>query len=64
VAKTGRRAVSVAGDLSDLDVVRSLVSLAQDEFGRLDVVVNNVGGAIPLPFFDTTPEYLEEAFHF
>jgi len=44
--------------------VRSLVSLAQNEFGRLDVVVNNAGGAIPLPFFDTTPEYLEEAFHF
>jgi 7-alpha-hydroxysteroid dehydrogenase len=64
VAKTARRAVSVAGDLADLDVVRSLVSLAQNEFGRLDVVVNNAGGAIPLPFFDTTPEYLEEAFHF
>jgi 7-alpha-hydroxysteroid dehydrogenase len=64
VAHTGRRAVSVAGDLADLDFVRSLVSLAQEEFGRLDVVVNNVGGAIPLPFFDTTPEYLEEAFHF
>ena len=28
------------------------------------MVVNNVGGAIPLPFFDTSPEYLEEAFHF
>jgi len=27
-------------------------------------VVNNVGGTIPLPFLDTTPEYLEEAFHF
>ena len=64
VAKTGRRAVSVAGDLADLEIVRSLVSAAKNGFGRLDVVVNNAGGAIPLPFFDTTPEYLEEAFHF
>jgi 7-alpha-hydroxysteroid dehydrogenase len=64
VAATGRRAITVAGDLADLDVIRSLVTSAQREFGRVDVVVNNVGGAIPLPFFDTTPEYLEEAFHF
>lgn len=64
VVAAGRRAVSVVGDLADLDVARSLVTKARDEFGRLDVVVNNVGGAIPLPFFDTTPEYLEEAFHF
>jgi len=64
VAATGRRAVSVVGDMMDLDFVRSLVTLAQSEFGRLDVVVNNAGGAIPLPFLDTTPEYLEEAFHF
>ena len=64
VAGAGRRAVTVAGDLADLDVVRSLAALARSEFGRLDIVVNNVGGAIPLPFLDTTPEYLEEAFHF
>lgn len=64
VAATGRRAVAVAVDLSDLDAIRSLAQTACDEFGRLDIVVNNVGGAIPLPFLDTTPEYLEEAFHF
>jgi 7-alpha-hydroxysteroid dehydrogenase len=64
IAATGRRAITVAGDLADLEVIRSLVTSAQREFGRVDVVVNNVGGAIPLPFFDTTPEYLEEAFHF
>jgi 7-alpha-hydroxysteroid dehydrogenase len=64
VEASGRRCVSVAGDLADLDLIRSLVTLAQKEFGRVDVVVNNLGGAIPLPFFDTTPEYLEEAFHF
>ncbi|MHB1087358.1 MAG: SDR family oxidoreductase [Acidimicrobiales bacterium] len=64
VATTGRRALAVTADLNDLESVRSLAQSAREEFGRLDVVVNNVGGAIPLPFFDTTPEYLEEAFHF
>ena len=64
IEATGSRAVTVAGDLSDLDIVRSLAATARSEFGRIDVIVNNVGGAIPLPFFDTTPEYLEEAFHF
>jgi 7-alpha-hydroxysteroid dehydrogenase len=64
VQALGRRAIGVTGDLADLDVVRSLVATAEREFARLDVVVNNVGGAIPLPFLDTTPEYLEEAFHF
>jgi len=64
VAATGRRAVTVACDLSDLVAVAHLVDVARSEFGRLDVVVNNVGGTIPLPFFDTSPEYLEEAFHF
>src|ERR1039457_1884170 len=58
VAAAGRRAITVAGDLADLEVIRSLVTSAQREFGRVDVVVNNVWCAIPLPFFDTTPEYL------
>jgi 7-alpha-hydroxysteroid dehydrogenase len=64
VAATGQRALSVAGDLSDLDIVRSLATKAKEEFGRLDIVVNNVGGTIPLPFLDTSTDYLEEAFHF
>lgn len=64
VERAGRRAITVAADLSDLDAVRSLALVAHQEFGRIDVVVNNVGGAIPLPFLDTTTEYLEEAFRF
>ncbi len=64
VEAVGRRAVTVSADLMDLVAVRGLADVARAEFGRLDVVVNNVGGTIPLPFLDTTPEYLEEAFHF
>ncbi len=64
IAATGRRAVVVAADLSDLDQVRGLVSVAEREFGRLDIVVNNVGGTMPLPYMMTEEDFLEEAFHF
>ena len=60
----GRRAVVVPADLSDLDAVASLATRAAEELGRLDIVVNNVGGTIPNAFLDTTPDYLEEAFRF
>ena len=35
-----------------------------DEFGRLDIVVNNAGGTMPRPFLDTSPGFLERSFHF
>jgi 7-alpha-hydroxysteroid dehydrogenase len=64
VEALGRRAVVVASDLNDLDAVASLADTAVGELGRLDVVVNNVGGTMPRPFLDTSPRFLEEAFHF
>jgi 7-alpha-hydroxysteroid dehydrogenase len=64
VTEAGRRAVVVPADLSDLDAVAGLVDRARDAFGRLDLVVNNVGGAMPRPFMDTSPGRLEQAFHF
>ena len=64
IEATGRRAVVVPADLSDLDAVAGLVDHARDAFGRLDLVVNNVGGAMPRPFMDTSPGRMEQAFHF
>jgi 7-alpha-hydroxysteroid dehydrogenase len=64
VAEAGRRAVIVPADLNDLDAVASLAQTAQDEFGRLDIAVNNVGGTMPRPFLDTSPGFLERAIHF
>jgi len=62
--ETGKRAVAVPADLNDLDSLPPLVEAAKAEFGRLDVLVNNVGGTMPRPFLDTSPGYLERAFHF
>jgi 7-alpha-hydroxysteroid dehydrogenase len=64
IASTGRRAHVVAADLNDTEAAAGLADSAMREFGRLDVVVNNVGGTIPCPLLDTSTEYLEEAFHF
>jgi len=64
IRAAGRRAVVVPADLSDIDAAAALAQAACDEFGRLDVVVNNVGGTIPNAFLDTDVAYLEESFHF
>ena len=64
VEDTGRRAEVVVADLSDLDAAAALADSAAEAFGRLDVVVNNVGGTMPRPFMDTSPRFLEAAFHF
>ncbi|MGB3438527.1 MAG: SDR family oxidoreductase [Actinophytocola sp.] len=64
VAAAGRRARAVPVDLSDVDAAAGLAGIAHDTFGRLDIVVNNVGGTYPRPFLDTTTDFLEQAFHF
>jgi 7-alpha-hydroxysteroid dehydrogenase len=64
VRAAGRRAHIVAADLSDLDQVASLADAAVSAFGRLDIVVNNVGGAMPTPLQQTSTRQLEDAFHF
>jgi 7-alpha-hydroxysteroid dehydrogenase len=60
---TGRRVEEIPADLNDLDNLTGLAEAARDRFGRVDVVVNNVGGTLPRPFLDTSPGYLERAFH-
>ena len=64
VKAAGRRAYVVPADLMDLEAVADLADQAFEEFGRLDIVVNNVGGTIPNALLDTDAAYLEEAFHF
>ncbi len=64
VRATGRRAHVVAADLSDPEAAAALAAAGVEQFGRLDIVVNNVGGALPRPLLDTSPDDLEEAFRF
>lgn len=64
VARFGRRAVVVPADLSDLATIPSLVEAATEQLGRVDIVVNNVGGSFPRPLLDTSAKMFEKAFHF
>jgi 7-alpha-hydroxysteroid dehydrogenase len=64
VEEAGRRAVVVPADLSDPEAAAALAGTAYEELGRLDTVVNNVGGTIPNAFLDTDVDYLEESFRF
>lgn len=64
IETAGRRAVIVPADLSDLDAAAGLARAAAEAFGRLDIVVNNVGGALPRPFLATKPHHLADAFQF
>lgn len=64
IEAAGRKAIVITADLSDLDAVAGLAGAASDAFGRLDFVVNNVGGAMPRAYLDTSPRFLEQAFHF
>lgn len=61
VRALGRRAETVAGDLSELSNLDRLVERAVSAFGRIDVVVNNVGGTMPRPFMATKARHLDAA---
>ena len=63
IRAAGRRALVVPANLAHTEAVAGLAQAAYDEFGRLDLVVNNVGGTIPNAFLDTDVAYLDEAFH-
>jgi 7-alpha-hydroxysteroid dehydrogenase len=64
VEAAGRRAIVVFGDLNDYELMASLADTAWAELGRLDIVVNNMGGAMPRPLLDTSPGFMERAFRF
>jgi 7-alpha-hydroxysteroid dehydrogenase len=64
VSDLGRRALGVPCDVNETANLELIVDQAMSEFGRIDIVVNNAGGAMPGPFLDTSEKALEGAFHF
>src|ERR1700744_4938279 len=64
VRATGRRAHTVAADLAHPDVTATLAGQAVDAFGKLDIVVNNVGGTMPKTLLTTSTKDLKDAFTF
>lgn len=64
VESLGRRAVGLPCDVNDAGSLDALVQRALDEFGRIDVLVNNAGGSPPTPLLQLKDEAFEQAFHF
>jgi 7-alpha-hydroxysteroid dehydrogenase len=64
VRDVGRRAHVVVADLAHPDATAELAGAAAEAFGRLDIVVNNVGGTMPNLLLNTTTKDLKDAFTF
>jgi len=64
IRKLGRRALVVPCDVNEQPQLDALAARTMETFGRVDVLVNNAGGAPPKPFLKTSEKAFEEAFHF
>lgn len=60
----GGRVLVLPADLTDISAMAGLIDATVAEYGHLDVLVNNAGGAAPTPFRETSAEQLEAAFRF
>lgn len=60
----GRRALALPCDVLQREQLEHLVAKTLEEFGRIDVLVNNAGGYPPLPALRTSERAFEEAFRF
>jgi 7-alpha-hydroxysteroid dehydrogenase len=64
IAETGRKAHVVVADLAHPEATAELAATAVEAFGKLDIVVNNVGGTMPAPLLNTSTQDLRNAFTF
>jgi 7-alpha-hydroxysteroid dehydrogenase len=64
VRSLGRRALVVPTDVTDISACEHLVTQAVGEFGRLDFLVNNAGGAMPRAAMETSEGFMARTFAF
>src|SRR5256712_11913276 len=56
---SGGKAVAIQADAADVEAVKGAVEKTVATFGRLDVLVNNAGTAIPKTFEETTLDEMD-----
>jgi 3-oxoacyl-[acyl-carrier protein] reductase len=59
IERTGGEAIAIQADAADANAVAAAVEKTVATFGRLDVLVNNAGTAIPKPFVEATLEEMD-----
>src|SRR5712672_667982 len=59
IERAGGKAIAIQADAADANAVKAAVEKTFATFGRLDVLVNNAGTAIPKPFEEATLEEMD-----
>lgn len=55
----GRKAFFMETDMMDIAQVRAMVSSVTERFGRLDILINNVGGGRPVAFLEQSANSID-----
>ena len=59
IQRDGGTAIAIQADAADVKAVQGAIERTVTSFGRLDVLVNNAGTAIPKPFAETSIEEMD-----